>query len=339
MKKVFILIGLVLLIAGFVVSWQFKNALTGESVIKDEVIYISNSDIYSDVISELEKCNCIKSLSHFKKIAELKKYPELVKPGRYELKRGMSNEQVINKLRIGEQDPVKVTFNNVRTIDQLSGKVAQYFEADSIAFNNYFTSPEVRSKYGFTKEEFPAMFIPNTYLYNWNTSPEEFCSRMAIEFKKFWNDSRKSKATSMGLSQSEVVTLAAIVEEETKKNDEKPKVAGVYLNRIRRGMLLQADPTVVFAANDFTIRRVLNKHKEIDSPYNTYLYKGLPPGPIRFPEISSVDAVLNFQKHEYLYFCANDDFSGYHNFAKNYNEHLRYARKYQAALNKRKIYN
>ncbi|MGB0404475.1 MAG: endolytic transglycosylase MltG, partial [Salibacteraceae bacterium] len=287
MKKVGVIIGLILLIAAALVAWQFKNALTGESVIANKVIYITSNDNYSDVISKLENCNCIKSLSHFQKIAELKKYPELVKPGRYELKNGMSNEQVINKLRIGEQDPVQVTFNNVRTIDELSGKIAQYFEADSSTFSQYLINPEVRLKYGFTKEEFPAMFIPNTYLYNWNTTPEEFCSRMAVEFKKFWNDSRKTKASSLGLSQSEVVTLAAIVEEETKKNDEKPKVAGVYLNRIRRGMLLQADPTVVFAANDFTIRRVLNKHKNIDSPYNTYMYKGLPPGPIRFPEIYS----------------------------------------------------
>jgi UPF0755 protein len=192
-------------------------------------------------------------------------------------------------------------------------------------------------QYGFNTENFYSMFIPNTYEIWWNTSAEKFFERMHTEYSKFWTEERLNKAKAINLSPNEVSILASIVKGEAMHNDEMPKIAGLYLNRLERGILLQADPTVIFAAQDFTIRRVLNKHLAIPSPYNTYLNKGLPPGPITLPSIASIDAVLNFQKHEYIYMCAKDDFSGYHNFAKTMTEHLINARKFQHALNERNI--
>jgi UPF0755 protein len=190
---------------------------------------------------------------------------------------------------------------------------------------------------GFTHENFPVIFIPNTYEFYWTTSPKKFVERMKNEFDIFWNEGRRSKARKLGLSIQEVVILASIIQEETNMQEEKPKIAGVYLNRLRKNWNLQADPTIRFAMGDFTIKRILHQYTFIDSPYNTYKYKGLPPGPINFPEIQSIEAVLNSEINDYMYFCAKDDFSGYHNFSKTLSEHLKYARKYQEALNRNKI--
>lgn len=331
----FIIIGLA---AVATIAFKFYQIYKGDAVSKNSVVFIPTNATYQQVKALVSDCNCIENMEAFNIVAELKKYPGLVKPGRYELKAGESIEEVINKLRIGEQSPVTLTFNNLRTIAQLAGRSASYLECDSLQMLEYLSKPSVWKKYGFTKEQFPAMFIPNSYKLNWNTAPEDFVIRMAKEFKTFWNEERKTKARKLGLSQSEVTTLASIVEEETKKNDEKPTVAGVYLNRIRKGMRLEADPTLIFALGDFTVKRVLDADKKIDTPYNTYMYKGLPPGPIRLPEITSIDAVLNAPRHKYLFFCAKEDFSGYHNFAVTYSQHKKNARRYHAALNKRKIY-
>jgi UPF0755 protein len=192
-------------------------------------------------------------------------------------------------------------------------------------------------QYGFNSENCIAMFIPNTYEFYWNTPAKKFMERMAREYKAFWNPSRKMKAKTIGLTQAQVAVLASIVEQETHRDDEKPIVAGVYLNRYKKGWKLEADPTLVYALGNFTVQRVLNQYKEIDSPYNTYMYAGLPPGPICIPSISSIDAVLNYSKHEYFYFCARDDFSGYHCYAKTYTEHLVNAKRFQKELNRRKI--
>ena len=194
-------------------------------------------------------------------------------------------------------------------------------------------------KYGFVRETFPAMFIPNTYEFYWNTSAERFIQRMNGEYKIFWSDDRIAKAENLKLKPVEVSVLASIIELESMHNDENQTIAGVFINRLKKGMPLQSDPTIIFAWQDFSIRRVLNKHREIKSPYNTYRNRGLPPGPICIPSISSIDAVLNYEKHNYLYFCAKDDFSGYHNFAGTLSEHNRNARLYQHALNKRRIFN
>jgi len=337
-KKVLTLGLLLALAIGAYLAWDFYKIYKGSSITKKSTIYIPTGSDYETVIQVLDTCNCIENKDAFNKIAELKSYPTLFKPGRYELKEGMSNEEVVNKLRNGSQDAINFTFNNLRTINQLAGRAGYYLEGDSILFLNFLTNPEVIAKYGFTKNQFPALFIPNTYQLKWTDTPEQFMERMAKEFKSFWTDERKQKAKLLGLSQSEVATLASIVESETQKNDEKPTVAGVYINRIRKGMPLQADPTLVFALGDFTIKRVTNEDKKVDSPYNTYMYKGLPPGPIRLPEISSLKAVLNYKKHNYIYFCAKEDFSGYHNFTASYRQHKRNARNYHNALNQRKIY-
>ena len=337
-KKTVALIALVIIVIGALYIWGFYNNYKGSSILKNTIIFIPTGSNYETVLYVLDTCNCLKNLDGFNKIAEVKSYPQLVKPGRYFLKKGMSNEGLVNKLRIGNQDAIKFTFNNLRTINQLAGRAAYYLETDSLSFLNYLYNPETISKYGFTKNQFPAMFIPNTYAMHWNTTPEKFAERMAKEFKIFWSDENRAKAKSLGLSQSEVATLASIVESETKKNDEKPRVAGVYINRIKKGMPLQADPTLIFALGDFSIKRVTNKDKKINSLYNTYKYKGLPPGPIRLPEISSINAVLNYEKHAFIYFCAREDFSGYHNFTSSYRQHKKNATLYHNALNKRKIY-
>lgn len=323
------------------VGYNYYQKIYGSSIESetDVVLYIPSNWDYTQLLEALEDSTWIKDVQDFDWVANRKNYPSLLKSGKYLIKSGWSNAQFVDLLRSGEQQPIKVTFNNQRTLAQLAGKLSKKLEPDSVAFLKHFSNPELISHYGFSEATFPALFVPNTYEFYWNTSPEKFVERMATEFKQFWNDDRKAKATKLGLTQSEVVTLASIVEEETKMNDEKPRVAGVYLNRLRKNMPLQADPTLIFGIGDFSIRRVLNVHKKIDSPYNTYMYKGLPPGPIRIPEISSVDAVLNPQYHNYLYFCAKEDFSGYHNFAVNYRDHLNNARRYQQALNSRKIYN
>jgi UPF0755 protein len=238
---------------------------------------------------------------------------------------------MVNILRAGLQEPVQLTFNNIRTKEELAAHVSSYIDVDSMSIIELF-NPEIVREYGFTPETFPAMFIPNTYEFYWTTTARQFADRMKQEFDRFWDTDRLTKAQSIGLTPVQVATLASIVQEETNVPAEKAKVAGVYINRLTRGMLLQADPTVKFAVGDVTIRRVLNKYLDTDSPYNTYRYPGLPPGPITFPEISSIDAVLNYEKHNYLYFCARPDLSGYNNYARTNAEHDRNAALYHNAL-------
>jgi UPF0755 protein len=220
----------------------------------------------------------------------------------------------------------------------LAGAVSKYIQPDSLELLKKFTDPTTFEKYGFTESTFHCMFIPNTYEFYWTTDAEKFVSRMFQEYRNFWNNSRKEKAAKLKLSFEEVSTLASIIDRETSMNTEKPVIAGVYINRLKSDWPLQADPTLIFALNDYTIKRVLDVHKNVDSKYNTYKYMGLPPGPICIPSISAIDAVLNYQKHAYFYFCAKDDFSGYHTFSKTYPEHLISAKKFQQALNKQKIF-
>jgi UPF0755 protein len=234
--------------------------------------------------------------------------------------------------------PVQLLVKSVRTKEDLAEQVAAQLELNADSLLHALRQPEVYDAYGFDAENFLTMFLPNTYEMLWNTRTDEFIQRMAKEFKKFWTDERKAKARKQGLSQSEAYILASIVQQETSRRDEMPKVAGVYINRLQRGMPLQADPTLIFALGDFTIKRVLNEHKEIASRYNTYKYKGLPPGPIYMPNTYTIDAVLDAEDHNYLYFCAKPDFSGYHQFASSYRQHLRNARAYHRALNQRRIY-
>ena len=241
-------------------------------------------------------------------------------------------------LRAGLQTPVRVTFTGFRIPSQLAGRISKQIEADSAAIVEAFFSKDITASYGFTPETFIAMFIPNTYELFWNTDATGFFDRMKREYENFWTDERDQKAKQIGLDRVGVSTIASIVEEETIKTDERPKIAGVFINRLNRGTPLQACPTVKFALGDFTIKRVLTKHLAVESPYNTYKHRGLPPGPINAASISSINAVLNYEKHSYYFFSANPDFSGYHIFSRTLTEHNRNAREYQGKLNKERIY-
>lgn len=271
-------------------------------------------------------------------LAERKKYPDLVKPGKYVIDKPLSYNELINILRGGRQTPVRITFNNIRTINELAGRIGGQIQADSADIVNFFADPVNYSKDGFKPENVIAVFIPDTYEFYWNTGAEKLYSRLIREYRRFWNSDRLRKSEDISLTPLEVSTLASIVDEEALRNDEKPRIAGVYLNRLRKGIPLQADPTIKFAINDFTVNRILYKHLGIDSPYNTYKYRGLPPGPIGCPSIEGIDAVLNAEKHDYIFFAARADFSGYHNFSRTLTEHNRYASQYQRELNRRRIF-
>ncbi|MDJ1468540.1 endolytic transglycosylase MltG [Cytophagaceae bacterium DM2B3-1] len=307
---------------------------------EDTFLYIPSGAVYQTVMDSLKQRKIIQDELSFSFLAKLLKYQERVKAGRYRIRKNMGNLAAIRMLRAGLQDPVKVTFNNIRLKEELPGKICKNLEADSVAFAALISDPKFVSKWGFDTVSITTMFLPNTYQFYWNTSAEEVLERLHKEYKKFWTDERKAKAKAIGFSPVQVTVLASIIEAETNKNDEKQRMAGTYINRLtaeETNRRLQADPTLKFALKDFGIKRILNVHKDVESPYNTYKYPGLPPGPINLPSIPSIDAVLNYEKNNYLYFCAKEDFSGHHNFAVTYKDHLANARLYQAALDKRKI--
>lgn len=301
--------------------------------------YIPSGSNLNDVANLLEAREIISDKPAFLTVSDQMNYKaDKVVAGKYTIQPGLTNKELITYLRGGYGvEAVSVTFNNVRTLEELAGKACVNIEADSIELLNWLTNADSISRYGFNQNTIITLFIPNTYEFYWNTSVSDFVSRMAEEYKAFWTDERKQKAAAIGLSQSEVATMASIVQEESIMNDERNTIAGVYVNRVNNGWLLQADPTVKFALGDWTIQRVLFEHLEVDSPYNTYKYPGLPPGPISLPSIDAMDAVLNYEKHDYFYFCANADFSGYHVFAKTLAEHNRNAQAFQAEMNRRGI--
>ena len=303
------------------------------------LFYIPTGSDYQQVLNNLYSEGYILNKESFDWLAKKKKYPGNIKPGRYRLVNDMNNNELINLLRSGRQEPVRFVFNHLRTLDALAGVASQQLEPDSVVFSETFKSPSIAEKYNFTRETLPALFIPNTYELFWNTNVESFMERMTREYKAFWTKERIELAKQIGLDPVEVSILASIVEMESLHSEENPRIAGVYLNRLKRGMPLQSDPTIIFAHKNYSIRRVLNKHKTINSLYNTYKYSGLPPGPICIPSINAIDAVLKSEKHNYLFFCAKEDFSGYHNFAQTLSQHNRYARLYQQALNRARIFN
>ena len=338
-KLIFIL--LILLIIAALVSGYFLYKVIYKSNVwtsgeKTASIYISTNADFDDVKNILYSRGIIIDRSSFEWLADKKKYPELIKPGHFIIREGMNNDELINMLRLGIQSPVQVIFNNIRTKEQLAQVIAAQIEADSVSIITLMNDSSFLKKAGLTPETALTLIIPNTYEFYWNTSAMQFIDRMQKEYNTFWQDSRSNKAIEVGLSNSEVVILASIVEKETNKNDEKARISGVYINRLNRNWLLQADPTLVYASGDFGLTRVLNVHKEIDSPYNTYKYAGLPPGPICIPSIASVDAVLNYENHDYFFFCAKDDLSGYHVFANSISQHNRNARRYRKAIENRK---
>ncbi len=260
-----------------------------------------------------------------------------MKEGYYELKSGLSEKRLMRILANRYQTPVKVVFNNVSDMESLAGKVSKCFLADSVAFLKYFRTPDVWKSYSLNKETFPVLFLPNTYEMYWTDTPEKFVSRMSSEYERFWNDDRKAKARTLGFSPVEISIIASIVDKETTYAPDRTNIAGVYINRLRVGMPLQADPTVKFALGNPSLRRVLNKHLDFDSPYNTYKYAGLPPGPIGMPDGAVIDAVLSYKGHKYYYFCAAADLSGKSEFSENLGKHSKHAKAYQQVLNKLKI--
>lgn len=328
--------GLFMLAYGVVLYDRFLKPNTVPVQEKNRLIIPTGSD-FSDVVRLLQAGGYIRDVKSFESAARQMNYPKRVKPGRYKVQSGMSNRELIALLRSGKQEPVSVVVRNFRSVNHLAGAVSRKIEADSASIVFLLQDRFFLEESGVKPEEVLGVFIPNTYEFYWNTSAEEFFKRMSRESKKFWTESRRKKASVQGLTEMQAVILASIVEKETNKNDEKPRIAGVYLNRLRQGWKLEADPTLVYAVGDFTIRRVLDIHKEVDSPYNTYLYTGLPPGPICIPSISSIDAVLNAEQHDYMFFCARADFSGYHAFARTYQQHLVNARLFHKEMNRRGI--
>ena len=303
----------------------------------DKMIIIEDNTDFKTLTNQLIEDTLLNDIISFSFLSKLMKYSENVKEGNYKVKMNMSNYDLISMLRSGNQTPINITFSYSRKINDLAQNISQKLKISEKELMDYIIKNGL-SNYGFDSQNIIGMFLPDTYEVYWDITPKKLLDKMKKEYDKFWNSERIRKLKRVNLSKNEVITLASIVASETNKIDEADRIAGVYINRLRKKMLLQADPTLIFAANDFSIRRVLNKHKKIKSPYNTYMNKGLPPGPIRLSPKKYIDAVLNFEDHRYIYFCAKDDFSGYHEFAITLSEHNKNARKFQRALNKRKIY-
>ncbi|MBC29259.1 MAG: aminodeoxychorismate lyase [Muricauda sp.] len=335
-----LLLGLV--VCGFI-AYQIYSAIFSPNTNfanEEAYVYIASDADIDEVAQSLEPL--LKDLRSFRAVADRKGYSTNIKGGKYAIKKGMSNNDIINTLR-SKNLPVRVSFNNQESLFHLAGRIAEQLEADSVSLVSTMNDPDFLATNGFDEDTKLAMYIPNTYEFFWNTDAQGFRDRMFQEYQRFWNDERKKKAAALGLSPTQVAALASIVQKETVKVDERPTVAGVYINRLKRGMPLQADPTVIYAIKketqnfDTIIKRVLFRDLEIDSPYNTYKYAGLPPGPIAMPDISSIDAVLNPKRHDYLYFVADISNFGYHKFAETLAQHNRNKVQYIRWLNEQKI--
>lgn len=301
-------------------------------------IYIDGRKNYEELLLQLQTTAHIKDLNSFKFLASNTSYPEKMRTGRFALHPQTTLRQALSILSNGIQTPVKLTFNNIRLKEDFAKRMGDELMLDGDELLSQLNDPEFCRQHGFDTATILCMFIPNTYEVYWNIGLERFVQRMKSEYDRFWTEDRLQKAATIPLTPVQVSVLASIVEEETAVASEYATVAGLYINRLKKGMLLQADPTVKFSVGDFTLRRVLNEHLATDSPYNTYRYTGLPPGPIRMPSIRGIDAVLGYERHHYLYMCAKEDFSGRHNFATSLAEHNRNADRYRGALNQRNIY-
>lgn len=343
MKKFWISVFSLLIIGG--AYWSYKQY---QSVFAPNVNIESGSKRYLNIptgtdfeslLVLLDKHSILLDFESFEWIAHIRNLPKHVNAGRYRIESGISNYELINMLRSGAQEPVQLVLQSTRTREMIASRVSSQIEADSASIIRLLYDQDKLNNYGVNADTWMTIFIPNTYEFYWNTSAEQFMERMVKEHERFWRGERQIKADKLKLTRTEVSTLASIVQQETAQLDEQAKIAGVYLNRIRRRMFLGADPTLIFAIGDFTITRVLNEHKLIDSPYNTYTNLGLPPGPICIPTISNIDAVLKDERHKFLYFCAKPDFSGYHNFARTFRQHQINARMFRRELNRRKIWN
>ena len=337
-KRIWLWLLLLVVLAGSCLAaagwWVFygKNIELGKS---KEYIYIRSHSNFDDVEQQLSPK--LSSLRTFRWASRWMDYETYVKPGKYLLRDGMGNRELLNMLRLGKQEPVALVVRSYNLPEDLAHLVSKHLEADSTEMMQQMTDSTLLEPYGLSPNQAMAAIIPNTYEFLWNTPADSAFARLYREFEKFWTPERKAKARQHGLSELQCITLASIIARETNKVDEMPTIAGVYLNRLAKNIPLQADPTVKFAMGNFALRRILNAHLEVESPYNTYKNTGLPPGPICNPPATAIDAVLNAANHECIYVCAKEDFSGYHNFAKTLKEHNENAKKFHRALNKRGV--
>ncbi len=337
-KFIYSVIGTILLIGG-ILGYNYYQKIFGKAIIKETILFVYSADNLIDVKIKIAEFS--KNPNTFLLVAA-KKNLSKPKTGRYILKKGMSNNDIVNMLRSGNQTPLKVSFNNQDTLEKLASRIAEQLETDSISIITSFTDKEFLSENKLTKKSILQICIPNSYEFYWNVSATNFRDKMLVEYTRFWNSKRLEKAKALKMSKSEVIALASIVQKETAKTIERPIVAGLYLNRLKKGWPLQADPTIIYCikevkGQDYVVKRVLTADLQINSPYNTYKKKGLPPTLIAMPDISSIDAVLNSTKHNYMYMCVNIDKLGYHAFAKTLTQHNRNAAKYHIWLNKQGV--
>lgn len=319
----------------FLFWWLFFAAFSSKGV--GTYVFIDNDDTPDSVYHKLDEAANPRQLLGIKVCGALLGYGKHVRPGRYEAGGGVGSLRLLRDLRSGRQAEVRLVVPVVHTLGDLAARLSSVLQADSTAFARTFSDTILLKDLGYTAETAPALFIPDTYEVYWNITPEQLLRRMKREHDAFWTSSRRKEAEEWGLSPDEAYTLASIVEQETANEGERPMVARMYLNRLRQGMKLQADPTVKFALHDFSLRRIMHVHLSVDSPYNTYKYEGLPAGPICIPSRNAIEAVLHPAEHDYIYMCAKEDFSGTHNFARTYEEHLANARRYAAALDRRGV--
>lgn len=335
-KRIFQITGVVILVISLWVLFKIFGPNTG-SFTEGNYIYIHTGSSYEDVIKTLKDEGFVRDINSFELLAKQAGYKDHVRSGKYKITKGMSNFSIVRLLRSGKQTPVKIVINKLRTQQEFVNLIATNLEADSNVLRHIMGDTVYLAQYGLDPNTFMCAIMPNTYEFYWDVSAEKVFQKIAKTYVAFWTDERKQKAEALGLSPQKVIIVASIVDEETNKNDEKPTIASVYLNRIKKGMKLQADPTARFAYGDFTIKRITSVHTSFVSPYNTYQVTGLPPGPICTPSEKSIDAVLNAEKTDYIYFCAKEDFSGYHNFAATSAQHAHNAQLYHDALNARGI--
>jgi UPF0755 protein len=343
LKKILLAVVLLgLLIAGGAAYFIYNALFTANTSFNEEevILYVPTGSSFLQVREKISPY--LKNPGSFEAVAKRKKYVDYIKPGRYRIARGMNNNEIINSLR-SKNLPVRVSFNNQETLADLAGRISTQIEADSLSLLAAFRDETFLSENGFNSHTQLVPYLPNTYEFFWNTSAKDFRDKMFREYQKYWTGERIKKAENMGLNPVEVISLASIVQKETAKVDERKRVAGVYLNRLKRGMPLQADPTVIYAIKresgnyDTVIKRVLYRDLKLDSPYNTYQYKGIPPGPITMPDISSIEAVLNPEKHNYYYFVADVENFGYHIFAENLIQHNRNKAQYIRWINQQNV--
>jgi UPF0755 protein len=330
MKKILLIIILIILLVSGYFAWLVFGPNVNAPT--NKYLYIKNTDNYEAVLNKLTSEGIIKPNFVWNKLIDRAKYKSNIKPGRYEIKAGTSMYALVKTLKAGKQTPVKFTINKLRLKEQLAAKIAASFDTDSITVINFLNNPDSLANYGLDSNTVMTAVIPNTYDINWNNSPKKIFTRLFDEQKKFWNETRIAKAKAKNLTAKQAYIIASIVEEETNASSDKPLIASVYTNRFNKGEKLQADPTVKFAMKDFGLKRILYKHLEYASPYNTYRNVGLPPGPICTPSTKTIDAVLDAPQTDYMFFVAKPDLKGYSNFATNYQQHQIYAKQYQQAL-------